>query len=344
VSDFLNAVKADLLDSRLLPVLAVVGVALAAAVGYAVLGGGGSSTGTPTAAISTSPLTDGAAVIAVTPVQPSAGAAVAETTSGSAQQRGGPSRNPFAPLPEPASSTASQSSPSSKSGSGSGSAGSGASSGAATPANPSSGPEAAGKPPSSTSQGSGTKKPAKPAKPPAIYQVTAAFGVAPPGPLPPDVKLTQYANLRRQQPLPSAKQPLVVFRGVNAGGKSATFTLVGEAILRGSAACVPSPSQCQAISLKPGQTEELELLTPGGAAVSYQLQVVSISSVKASTASVRRSLSGESKAGSQFLRRSGLVVLPGLRYSPEQGVLVAVGVPARPSGAQPPAGSPPAKH
>jgi hypothetical protein len=341
VSDFLNAVKADLLDRRLLPVLAVVGVALAAAVGYAVLAGGGSSAGTPTAAISSSPLTGGAAVIAVTPVQPSAGAAVAETTSGSAQQRGGPSRNPFAPLPAPASGSASQSSPSSTSGSGSGSAGSPASSRAATPASTSPGPEGAGKPPSSTSQGSGTQKPAKP---PAIYQVTAAFGVAPPGPLPPDVKLAQYANLKRQQPLPSAKQPLVVFRGVNAGGKSATFTLVGEAILRGSAACVPSPSQCQAISLKPGQTEELEFLTPGGAAVSYQLQVMSISSVKASTASVRRSLSGESKAGGQFLRRSGLVVLPGLRYSPEQGVLVVVGVPARPSGAQPPAGSPPAKH
>ena len=32
-----------------------------------------------------------------------------------------------------------------------------------------------------------------------------------------------------------AKQPLMVFRGVTAGGKSATFTLVGEAILHGKA-------------------------------------------------------------------------------------------------------------
>jgi hypothetical protein len=130
---------------------------------------------------------------------------------------------------------------------------------------------------SGTSHTSPTPKPAQPAKPQTLYSVTAAFGAAPRGPLPPGVKLAQYANLRRQQALPSAKQPLLVFRG--AGGKSATFTLGGEALLHGAAACVPSPSQCLAISLKPGQTEELEFLAPDGAVASYQLQVLSITPV-----------------------------------------------------------------
>ena len=112
-----------------------------------------------------------------------------------------------------------------------------------------------------------------------MYAVTAAFGAAPPGPLQPGVKLAQYANLRRQQALPSAKQPLADFRGVGAGGKSATFTLLGEALLHGPAACVPSPSQCLAISLKPGHTEELEFLAPDGSVASYQLQVLSITPV-----------------------------------------------------------------
>jgi hypothetical protein len=112
-----------------------------------------------------------------------------------------------------------------------------------------------------------------------VYAVTAAFGAAPPGPLQPGVKLAQYANLRRRQALPSAKQPLVAFRGVGAAGKSATFTLLGEALLHGAAACVPSASQCLAISVKPGHTEELEFLAPDGSVTGYQLQVLSITPV-----------------------------------------------------------------
>jgi hypothetical protein len=140
------------------------------------------------------------------------------------------------------------------------------------------------------------------------------------------VKLAQHGNLERQQVLPSAKQPLVVFRGVRAGTKSAIFTLVGEALLRGAAACVPSPSQCQAISLKPGQTEELEFLKPDGTVVSYQLTVLSVTRVKASAAAARR-LRGASKAGDLLLSRNGLGPPPGLRYSPGQGVLVPAGDP-----------------
>ena len=45
--------------------------------------------------------------------------------------------------------------------------------------------------------------------------------------------LTPYENLKLLTPLPSSTQALIVFRGVTAGGKSATFTLVGEAILHG---------------------------------------------------------------------------------------------------------------
>ena len=112
-----------------------------------------------------------------------------------------------------------------------------------------------------------------------MYAVTAAFGAAPPGPLQPGVKLAQYANLRHRQALPSAKQQLVTFRGVGASGKSATFTLLGEALLHGPAACVPSPSQCLSISLRRGQTEELEFLASDGSVTGYKLQVLSITPV-----------------------------------------------------------------
>ena len=47
MTDFLNSLKADLLDRRLLPIVALVGVALVGAVAYAVLGGGGSTATDP---------------------------------------------------------------------------------------------------------------------------------------------------------------------------------------------------------------------------------------------------------------------------------------------------------
>jgi hypothetical protein len=314
MNDFLSSVKADLLDRRMLPILALLGVALLAALAYAVLGGGGSTASTPASTLSPAPAVTPASGIAVSQAQTTTGQPVAETTSGSTHRSAGATRNPFAPLPgrkaaaAAGSSTSSTTSSSSSSTSGASTTGTseskgGSSGGGATPA-----PEA--------------KKPAAKEKPQIVYHVAVRFGTAAPGTPPQSAQLTPYDDLKRQQPLPDAKQPLIVFRGVIAGGKSATFTLVGEAILRGSAACLPSASQCQAIDLKPGQTEELEYIPLGAAAVTYQLQVVSISSSRASASAARRSFKGESKTGLALLRHAGLTALPGLRYSGARGVLV----------------------
>ena len=164
------------------------------------------------------------------------------------------------------------------------------------------------------------------------------FGLAPVGTPPTGPPLTSHPKLKRLTPLPDSKQPLVVFQGVTAGGKSATFTLVGETIIRGNAACLPNASQCEAIDLKPGQAEQLEYLPPSGPAVIYELKVVKISRVTATTASARIALSGESKAGRELLRRAGRLTVPGLSYSASKGVLVAV---ARPRSAHADAAAPP---
>jgi hypothetical protein len=313
MNDFLSSVKADLLDRRMLPILALVGAALLAALAYAQLGGGG-STSPPVSTGSPAPAIAPPSGIAVSPAPSSTGQPVAETTSGSAH-RAGATRNPFAPLPgakaaNAASSAAAGSTTSSSSSSTSSSStttspesGGGSSSGGATPT-----PEA--------------KKPAAKEKSQTVYHVAVRFGTAPAGTPPLTAQLTPYDDLKRQQPLPDAKQPLIVFRGVIAGGKSATFTLVGEAILRGVAVCLPSASQCQAINLRPGQTEELEYIPLGGSAITYQLQIVSITSSKASASAARRSFKGQSKTGLELLRHAGLTALPGLRYSRAKGVLV----------------------
>ena len=323
MNDFLDSLKSDLLDRRLIPVLGLLAVVLVAAVAYAVLGGSSSEPAT-SAASAAAPVAK-APGIAVSEVKSADVTASAETTNGSTQQTAGKSRNPFAPLPgvkrETAASTASKAGTSTPKTSGSssstptqtGTSGSGSpSTGGATPA-PAPAEEKKPSTPTPTT---------KPKDKQPVFRVDALFGAATPDTPPQSAGLPPFDELKLQQPLPSNSQPLVVFRGVLAGGKSATFTLVGEAILRGPAKCLPSASQCQAIDLQPGQTEELEYLPPGADAVTYELEVVSIASSKAKLSDVHSAFAGESKTGLELLRSNGLERLPGLRYSAAKGVLV----------------------
>lgn len=319
---FFDSLKSDLSDRRLTPVLALLGAALLAAIVYAVIGGGSSS---PAPAASTPvavPKTSGIAVSAVTTPKTS----VAETTSGTAEQTiGGATRNPFKPLPGVKSATTAATSASASGSSASGSTASGGSTGVSSSGSGASSSEGSGSE-TNSSRGGGTqtqeKKSPKASK---AYKVSVLFGTAPAGTPVLSAGLSSYENLKRQQLLPSSTQPLIVFRGVIAGGESATFTLVGEAILRGSGACLPSAAQCQMVDLKPGQVEELEYVPLESAPVIYQLQVVSIDATKASASAARRSFRAQSKAGLRFLRAAGLSALPGLRYSAAKGVLVFAG-------------------
>ena len=314
MSDFLAAVKADLTDRRLLPIVGFVAVALIAAVGYAVVGGGSSSPSTPTA--SAGPV--GSASPGITVSHVSAEKAVAETTSGAPEQRRGLAHNPFTLLPaalraqqaaaSPGAVASASVTPSSTATSGS--AGSSSSSGSS--------------PSPSSSTPKSEPKPSAPAKPKTVYHVGVLFGLVPtpvPGEVTPPSQLTPFENLKLDTPLPSATQPLVVYRGVTSGGKSATFSIVGEAILHGSGACLPSAEQCQAIDLKPNEIEKLEALSSTGQTLVYELEVVTIISSSASSATVK-SLLEPSKSGGSLLRKDGLVALPGLHFSSQAGVLV----------------------
>jgi hypothetical protein len=330
MNEFLGSLKADLLDRRMLPIVVLLGVALAGALAYAALGGGGGASPSPLPTASpVSPLAPAGptASIPVSAATLGADQPVAETTSGSAH-RGGAARNPFAPLPGTAApaakngSSAGTSGPAASPSSGSAASGPGSGSGTgpgskAAPSTPTTGGETpkAGKV-KSTPKKSGQRT---------VYRVAVLFGAVPGGSPAPALNLTPYDNLTRQQPLPSVAAPLVVFRGVIAGAKSASFTLVGEAILRGKAVCRPSTAQCQAIDLKLGETEELEYLPPEGAPVVYQLKLVSITASKASASAARRAFASESSSGLHVLRTGGLSGLPGLHYSSATGVLVRTG-------------------
>jgi cell division septation protein DedD len=317
MTGFLNSLKADLLDRRLLPLVALVTVALVAAVAYAAFGGG-SSSATPTASVLPSVPVTASAGIAVSQKTPEN--AVAEMAGATSVQHRGSARNPFAPLPGTKAASATNSSTSTASPSPS------ASSTPAASAPSSSTPSATT--PSTPAAPSTPAKPAKPAKPKTVYHVAVLFGALPEAGSAAKLELTPYEDLKLLTPLPSAAQALLVFRGVTAGGKSATFTVVGEVILHGQAECLPSATQCEAIDLAPGKVEDLEYLSPSGQLITYELTVVSIASAKASGASVKSALRGESKAGRALLRDDGLESIPYLHDSSQVGVLVFASRPA----------------
>jgi hypothetical protein len=302
MNDFLNSVKADLGDRRLRPFVIVVALALAGAVAYGVLGGGSSSS-THVAVVAT-PSPAGASITAIEATPKNA---VSETTEGEAEQHHGPAHNPFDALavPKPVKATPAASSASASKTSSSTTSSSSTATGEATPTT--------------------EPVPTTPAKQHTVYHVAVLFGLASPPPPAPATALTPYEHLKLLTPLPSAKTPLVVFRGVTSGGKSATFTIVSEAILHGPGACLPSATQCQAIDVKPGQTEQLEYLGAEGQVTTYELTVASIAASKASSASVKSLLGGSSKAGRKVLSDAGLLAIPDLRASSQAGVLVFAG-------------------
>ncbi|HTD07509.1 MAG TPA: hypothetical protein VK680_01345 [Solirubrobacteraceae bacterium] len=303
MTEFLGSLKADLLDRRFLPLVALAVAALLGAIAYVVLGGSSTAT-TPPAAVSPSVAT---ASTGLTVSQTSPEKAAAEVTNGGATQQRGTARNPFAPLPEEKAKIATTSADSTTSAGGSSgtSSGLGSSSTSTTP---------------STTTPTTPTKPATPSKPKTVYHVAVLVGELATG-----VTLTPIENLKLVTPLPSDQLALVVFRGVTAGGKSATFTLVGEAILHGEGTCLPIASQCEAIDLRAGQSEQLEYLKPTGQTVTYELKVVSITSEKASAAAFRDSLHGTSKVGRELLSHDGLETIPYLHFSAAAGVLVFAG-------------------
>jgi hypothetical protein len=310
MKNFLDSLRSDLLDRRFLPVLAVLGVALVAALAFAVLGGGSSTSSTPPATGAATSGTSGpAGAVAITPA-PATNQAVAETTSGSHQHSGTP-HNPFTPLPSSQAKAATASTPSKSSSASSSSSGSSSSSSTASGQ-------------STPKTGKTTPKPSAPAKRVYVhYHVTAEFGLVPPpvtgAPAQP-AQLKAYPHMALDEPLPSKDNPQLLFLGVVLRtGKDAVFALTGAAILHGNAVCKPSPTQCQAIQLPIGQSETLEVVEANGQSATYELKLVSISKSvsSASAAKAHAASAASSKAGRAFLRRAGLSALPGHHYSTE---------------------------
>ena len=352
---FLRALKTDLVEKRLWLVLAGAAVALAAAL--VLLHGGGSAATLPLpkppAAVVSLP---GSGPVAVTAAAPNPEQAASETPAGSAYQRQGNARNPFAPLAAAttapaAAKTAAQATTVS------GAATKAAGSTGGTPASGTSSTSG-----SSSTKGSSVTVPSTtPAATPAptveetTYRVSMSFGrdssvaavVSAPdatgvagstGPLPASLtpataasSLKSYRDVPRLLALPDTAGAVVDYLGVAVRTKDlapvAMFVVLGETIPRGQGTCVPSATQCNVVELKSGQSEVFDGLSSGsanGGLVHYRLKLSSIkahleSSVAAASSYNRR----ESRFGRELLTGPSAPVLDGLSYSPSLGLLLS---------------------
>ncbi len=102
--------------------------------------------------------------------------------------------------------------------------------------------------------------------------------------------------------------------------------------MKGSATCLPSALQCEAIELTVGQTEELQYLEANGQSVTYELALVSIAWHETTEAKAAR-LDRPAHAGLALLHRLNPPVARHLRFSSARGVLVYVAAPREPDAA-----------
>jgi hypothetical protein len=290
-----RTVISDLVDRRLWPVaLALV----AALVAVPVLLGGGSSTPAPAAPVANAtPATAGTAQAAIS----------VSTPSTARKNRPGAVRNPFIQHKAKATSDSTTNAPADTGGtpvtggvpSGVGGGGGGIS----TPSFPSV-PTIPG--------------PSKPSTVKDVWRVNLRFGEAG------DQKV--HHDIPRLTPLPSATDPFFVFLGILSDGKTAVFLISSDATATGDGKCKPSPTQCDTIEMRAGDTEFFDVAQGNAGVVQYELDLLKVIHDKvrstAAAAKASRRVSTDGKNVVHELKAEGDQSVDRYIYSYKRGVLV----------------------
>ncbi len=145
--------------------------------------------------------------------------------------------------------------------------------------------------------GTKTEPPASDAPPPAKtypqYSIKVRFG---------EVDSDQKTKTaERLAVLPNAETPVLVYRGVEEGGKVAVFELTGSVTAQGDGSCLPSREDCQILRLREGETEFITVNDTGTETdAQYQLELVKIHTSKTTSKS---ELTKASAAGRKLLSK-----------------------------------------
>jgi hypothetical protein len=135
-----------------------------------------------------------------------------------------------------------------------------------------------------------------PAKTYPLYSVKVRFGAV-------DAEKQAAKTVERLAVLPNADAPVLVYRGVEEGGKVAVFELTGSVTAEGDGTCEPSPQDCQILRLREGEIEFITVNDTGDETdAQYQLEVVKIHTSKTKSKS---ELTKTSAAGRKVLSKLG---------------------------------------
>ena len=154
-----------------------------------------------------------------------------------------------------------------------------------------------------------------------LYSLTIRFGDS-------ESDTLEKLNLPRLQALPSAEDPVLVYLGPGKGAKSAIFMVDEGVIAQGDATCKPSPSNCETIHMRPGDTEFLDVADEDGTVTAqYQLDLLKIkrsTTDDASTAAAARAKASTSGRRVLRARQSALGPLR-YRYDTKSGTVRKIG-------------------
>jgi hypothetical protein len=126
-------------------------------------------------------------------------------------------------------------------------------------------------------------------------------------------------TIERLKVLPNTASPVLVYRGVDAGGKHAIFEITGTVVAQGDGACEPTPEDCQVLKLAEDETEFITVSDTGDETdAQYQLSVEKIHAGKTSSAA---ELKKASSAGRELLGALGGGHKAHYAFDPKTGTL-----------------------
>jgi hypothetical protein len=124
-------------------------------------------------------------------------------------------------------------------------------------------------------------------------------------------------RVERMSVLPDEENPVLVYRGVEDGGKVAIFELTGDVDAQGDGTCAPTPEDCQYLKLHAGETEFITVTDTGTETdAQYQLDLVKIYKKQTKVKATDDATGAQSlaKAGSASLKGSSVKLARRNRY------------------------------
>jgi hypothetical protein len=113
-------------------------------------------------------------------------------------------------------------------------------------------------------------------------------------------------TVERLAVLPNEEAPVLIYRGVEDGGKVAVFELTGVVDAQGDGRCVPTPEDCQYVKLRAGETEFITVTETGTEAdAQYQLDLVKVYKKETKVSAEELPQEAESLAKASSLRIDG---------------------------------------